>query len=520
MRPASYIATVSCSLLLIVALIVAYNYRADRWGVFATDFESFHTRIFINKLYLKTRFLLQREHDFSCFVFGSSRVVAIDAKRLGENCYNFSHSGGLVVDHLEAVKTMLKAGIPVRDVYIALDDLSYNEDASLTPYQHMRRGYPTNLCDTAGFLRLFLLKPVDITDFALVTGKKAKIPTPRFILNPELDTLRVRNLYQKFYDNPTRTDQRFRRLTGTGEGQIYYGESTLEALTEFQKLSGQHGFNLEVFFLPLHYKTYLTRNYGFYLRLKREAAQVVAFRDFSGLNHYTTDNRYWRETSHFSARVGDRIVDGLLTKAPPEAGMGRLMNAENIDRLERRQTLMDMNYLPVLLRREGLLRLQQRFIQQWRADGLLLPVNFTLTDDPAWVPLDITAGGDVELVRSKPSHSRHATATADLEKGDYFVISYSLDSQNPGRFRLRVSQDEELYGGKFKEYRIPVLAGRNRGVFAGYASVDNPTIRLGLGGGDIRADWQPLIVEKVAFKESARGRAEGYRRGSGQAGSG
>lgn len=516
LNPAHYLATGLCALLLTVTLLAGYHYKADRWGVFASDFESFHKRIFVNKLYLKTRYLLTREHDYSCFVFGSSRVVALDVKRLGDHCYNFSHSGGLVTDHLRAVETLLEAGLPVTDVYIALDDLAYNEDPAQTQQQHMRRGYPRTLGEVAGFVSLFLLQPFDITDFSLFTGKKPKEATPRFILDPDLDTERVRDMYQKYYDHPAQTDIRFRRLEGTGEGVVYHGEATRDALAALQRLAEQHGFRLRAFFLPLHYKTYLTRHYQAYLRFKRDAAGVIPFVDFSGLNQFTTDNRYWRETSHFSATVGDHILDGVLADRRPDLGMGRLTEVDDLERLESRQAELDLAQLPPLLRREGLMILQPRFVELWRRSGRLVPVTLTARGDLQSAPLALAAGGSVDIVRADGAVARHAAVALELAAGDFFVINFEVHSDVSSQYRLQMAQDAELYGDELSEFGINVRPGWNQFALAGYASVDQPLLRLRLGGGDIHAELGPLAVARIELSEAERLMAQNYRSGSGR----
>ena len=509
MRPAYYLVTGFCALITVSLMFALYHYKADRWGVFADDFQSFHQRIIVNKLYLKTRFLLSTDHDYNCFVFGSSRVAAIDVKQLGPRCYNFTHSGGLVVDHLEAVKTLLEAGTGIEQVYVALDDLSYNEDPEVARLQHMRRGYPATLLERLDFSSMFLLKPIDVTDLSLVTGQNPKVSTPRFIVNPDLDTERIRGRYQKFFDDPHRTDRRFRRLAGMGEGAEYYGGPTMTALRELRELAQKNDFSVTAFFLPLHYKTYVTRDYGSLLRFKIDASAILPFRDFSGLNSYTTDNRYWRETSHFSAVVGDRIVETVSSGEMVEPGMGRVVTSENIGQLERRQLGRDLGFLPLLMRREGLMPLPPRYLERWRELSLIVPAKLQQRANSAVSgDLDIAGGGSIRIQRGDDGALRQASAVLSVRKGEYFTLEYAFESRHPGQFRLQVRQDDTQYEGSFREFKLRANPGQNKGLFAGYASVDRPIIKLMLGGGDIEVDWQPLVGNKIRLGRAARGRAE------------
>jgi hypothetical protein len=509
MRPSYYLLTGFSALITVGLIFALYHYKADRWGVFADDFQSFHQRIVINKLYLKTRFLLSTDHDYNCFVFGSSRVAAIDVKRLGDRCYNFTHSGGLVVDHLEAVKRLLEAGTDIEEVFVALDDLSYNEDPEVARLQHMRRGYPVTLLERLDFFSMFMLKPIDVADLSLVTGQNPKIDIPRFIVDPDLDTERIRGRYQKFFDDPRKTDIRFRRLAGMGEGSHYFGDTTITALRELRSLAHKYGFSVTAFFLPLHYKTYLTRDYESLRRFKSDASAILSFRDFSGLNSYTTDNRYWRETSHFSAAVGDRIVESMNSGQMVEPGMGRLVTSERLAQLEQRQLELDLYFLPLLMRREGLMPLPPRYLERWRELSKIAPVKVKQRPTSAGSgELNIAGGGSVRIRRGDDSVFRQASAVLNVRKGEYFTLEYGFQSRYPAQFRLQLGQDDNQYEGRFKEFRLHAKPGQNQGLFAGYASVDRPLIKLMLGGGDIEVDWQPLVGNKIRLSRAARQRAE------------
>jgi hypothetical protein len=500
MRPHYYLSLSLASLLLVILLVCSYHYKADRWGVFSADFQTFHDRILINKLYLKTRYLLTSPHRYDCFLFGSSRVAALDAGKLGQSCYNFTHSGGLVVDHLKVIKMLLAANFELGNVFVALDDLAYNENPQNSDFQHMRRGYPGDVFEMFDFLSLFLLRPLDVTDLSLVTGKRSKTEIPRFIINPNLDTDRIRTMYQKYLDSPELNDKRFRRLKSPPEAGGYYGGSTVAALRELKRLARTYNFELHVFFLPLHYKTYLTRNYESLFRFKRDAAQVVPFRDFSGLNSYTTDNRYWRETSHFSAYVGDRILSAIILKEADEDGIGRLITGDNIDQMEDFQLLADINFLPELMRREGLVQLPQRYRDYWLKEGMLAKVEVENVPGPSGSrQLGIAERGRLKVLRGDEGILRQAAVRMTLGKGSYYLLKYRFYSRSSGRIRLLVSHDKNSYEGRFREITVRMKPGLNEGIYAGYASVKDPLIRLHFGGGDLDIDWRPITIQSVSM---------------------
>ena len=490
------------ALMITIGMMATYHYRADRWGVFARDYQWFHEHILVNKLYLKTNFLIETQHEYTCYVFGSSRVAALDSRLIGERCYNFTHSGGVLSDHLRAVKQLLSAGLPVNKVYIAFDDLSYNVDPDTSYQQHMRRPYPDNYLELSGFLSLFLLKPVDFTDLSLVSGKNPKLEIPRFIRNPDLDTDRIRQKYQKFYDNPKNTNIRFRRLRGLPEGTSYYGEAAVSALMELKILSEQHDFDLRGFFLPLHYKTYLTRNYPWYLEFKSSIAKVMPFQDFTGLNRFTTDNRYWRETSHFSATVGDQLISILLGESSASnEGFGRQVDANNINALEREQLDVDMEYMPLLAKREGMMPIPQRLMNRWDEREMLELVSMRPRPGRRQMMIHENAEVTIRRAAGEENSPRSGTAFAALQRGDYFVIEYELESQRRRMLSVQLSHDEAMYGGKYGEFNAQIKPGKNRGALLAYASVDSPSIRVRLGGGDADIEWQALKTYKINYQD-------------------
>ncbi len=70
--------------------------------------------------------------------------------------------------------------------------------------------------------------------------------------------------------------------------------------------------------------------------------------------------------------------------------------------------------------------------------------------------------------------------------------------------------DGSEYEGRFREHRLYLAPGANTGLFAGYASVDRPLVRMVLGGGEAQVSWESLQVEKINFSSAQRAAAEGY----------
>lgn len=478
--------------LLVVTATALYNYKANRWGIYADDYQTFHGRIRPNRHWLKTDYLISETHEYDCVLFGSSRVGSIDQRRLTGRCYNFTHSGGLPSNHLIALKTFLRKGLKLKRVYLGLDDISYQWNPDDNQSQHLRRGYPTDLFDWLDAQLFYLLQPIELKNLGLVTGRIPRQPLPHHVVDPLLDWQRIDQESQAFFRQPKQRDATLKMLRGTVSGGAYYGERAAVALSEFVELARKEGIEVVLFFNPLHYKTYLTRVYENYLDFKRRVAEVSGYYDFTGLNQYTTDNRYWKETSHYTSIVGNRIADILTGEPPARGGFGRYVTAEDLDSLERQQLQTDRGYLETLIRREVLLGIPQRFVSHWFSEGRLVPQSVLQPRGEENTAL--IAGGQISLSRgSAPAEYRPGVWTR-LARGDLFVVRYDVQSNQRSRVDFKVRQSESQVGGAWRSYRVYIAPGTSSGYVAGYVTRKRTPIRLQLERGTVRQSWQPLAL--------------------------
>lgn len=486
--------------LLVAVLVVlgtaVFNYKANRWGIYADDYQTFHGRIRPNRHWMKTDYLISEKHDYDCILFGSSRVGSIDARKLSGNCYNFTHSGGLPSNHLTAFKTFLKNGLPLTRVYLGLDDISYQWNPADGESQHLRRGYPSSIADWLDAQFFYLLQPIESRNLGLVLGGVPRFKLPHHVVDPVLDWRRIDEESRVFYTQPEQQDATFKMLRSTLGGGVYYGESAAVAVEEFIALAKTKGIEVVVFFNPLHYKTYLTRDYRSYLDFKRRISRITDFYDFTGLNHYTTDNRYWKETSHYTSIVGNRLAQVLVTSQSRAAGFGRLVTAENLAALERKQLQTDVGYLDGLIEKEVLLGMPERFVEVWRERGRLSAEK--LRQPRGELNDMLLNGGKIELSRGNPRSDYRPGVWTRLRKGNLFLLEYSMSSAQRDRIDVNVRQDNTLVGGDWRSYRVYGEVGQNAGYVAGYATRDNPPIRIHLGEGTIQQVWQPLSLYRIS----------------------
>lgn len=483
---------------LVILATAAFNYKANRWGIYAEDYESFHGRIRPNRHWMKTDYLISERHAYDCILFGSSRVGSIDARRLEGNCYNFTHSGGLPSNHLTAFKTFIANDLKIRRVYLGLDDISYQWNPEDGEKQHLRRGYPVGMLDWLDAQLFYLLQPIESRNMGLALGGVQRHKLPHHVIDPVLDWRRIDEESRVFYAQPEEQDAAFKMLRSTLGGGTYYGESAAEAVADFIQVAQDQGIEVVVFFNPLHYKTYLTRDYSRYRDFKQRIARITPFYDFTGLNHFTTDNRYWKETSHYTSIVGNQIAEVLSSSKERRFGFGRWVTPDNLDGKEERQKQTDITFLGELIKKEVLLGIPPRFVKMWRERGMLSPARIRQPrgeDNQALI-----TGGEFDLSRGSPRSAYRPGVWTRLREGELFLLEYEMRSRQRGRIDITIRQDPELVGGDWRSYRVYGDSGVNSGYVAGLATRNNPPIRLHLGDGTIQQQWLPLKLNRIELQ--------------------
>ncbi|MDH4101470.1 MAG: hypothetical protein OEV28_12955, partial [Nitrospirota bacterium] len=124
--------------------VAFYNYTFDPYGIF-TDTSlglGYEPGYEPNQHYAKMRHLINDDHSWDSYLFGSSRVGKIDPSLIsGGKYYNMNYSEGVPGEHLEDIKMLLEKGFTLKNVMIGLDNSSY----SISPEEHvdqiMRHGY-------------------------------------------------------------------------------------------------------------------------------------------------------------------------------------------------------------------------------------------------------------------------------------------------------------------------------------------------------------------------------------------
>ncbi len=343
-----FFVSIICTLT-VVSIIVLINCIVDTYGILRDDFSRQVREP--NQRFVKMKYLLSHKNKYDSFLFGSSRALHIDNKKIQNGIYyNMGYSEGVPKDHLENIKLLMQHGVHIKNVVIALDDFSYRID----PDQH--------LFD-------LLQQP-----HYLISGKRKVHLYSEYFLKIHRFAPSLRDYLQFNYGSRNRsTSKKYtydisdsgRVFCSTCDSEIendvekhnndpkftkpyhYDGDNLSSALRDVGDIVGlakKHKFNLLVFMNPIHHTTYRDTDLPLFSAFKKRLSAMTDYYDFSGLNTITTNNYYYYETSHYRAKVGDMILSkvfGYPRVAVPD-DFGVLVNRQNVDehlmRLQRQLT--------------------------------------------------------------------------------------------------------------------------------------------------------------------------------------
>ncbi|MEH6608988.1 MAG: hypothetical protein V7696_06435 [Halioglobus sp.] len=316
--------------LAVLALLAAFNFTNDRWGVYSEDRLHFVADIQVNRFALKTWHVLDNPELYDCLIMGSSRVDMIDTRRFPGTCYNFTHSGGTPSDHLIALRQFTRAGIKFKAVYLGLDEFSYIQDPDVGKTQKMRRPPPDDFLDWVSFHASYLLHFPEYRDWEVFNGHAPRITNDWYVISPQNHQPQLRHQARRKFLNASQHKKVFETVQATYWGEGDYVSKAVADLSEIVALSEQHSFDLTLFFNPLHYTTYLQQDLGRMERFLAGVVQVAPVLDFAGLNAFTLDSRYWLESSHYTTRLGDKMIPYLLDRKVLELPFGQVLSAGDL----------------------------------------------------------------------------------------------------------------------------------------------------------------------------------------------
>jgi hypothetical protein len=320
----------------------SYNYLFDPYGIFRNKSLKLGYELGYepNQHYAKMRYLLNYEHSFDSYLFGSSRVGKINPDLISDgNYYNMNYSEGVPGEHLEDIKIMLKNGVPVKNVIIGLDNSSYTIRPETHRGQIMRHPYDDSLVKKLLFQVKYLISAPRFSIMKYFRQREDDLLINFNILGNGMQNLE--NVDMNIERNIERhvASDRFHageyiRTDGKYETEyVQRMEDMIRDIKKTVKLSKTHHFNLVFFINPIHKNYYVQNDPHLFHTFKKELAQITDYWDFSGFNSVTTDNYYYYEISHYRVMVGDFVACRMThcenIRVPDDFGL--LVTSENVD---------------------------------------------------------------------------------------------------------------------------------------------------------------------------------------------
>lgn len=252
-----------------------------------------------NKNYIKMSYILNNPNKYDAFLFGSSRVGAIHTEKIdGVDCYNMTYSMGTPSENLANLKTMLKAGIRPKRVYIGIDTLSYTVDATLHNNEAARASYEYLKSDFQNFADHY---------FSLINSVKSLS-----IITSGVEAPGVAEIYEygwwADYDYQSSYDWTHEGVT---KGTTYEIDEAVDNIAEMNQLCNEYDIDFVVFTNPMTamaYQDAIDNGYEEFIDKISEFTEVI---DFSYLNGTKEDHSHFIDESHYTAQVGDEMIKVL-----------------------------------------------------------------------------------------------------------------------------------------------------------------------------------------------------------------
>lgn len=293
-----------------------------------------------NRNFIKTKHILANPKKFNAFVFGSSRVQYLPPDKLpnkiGETelrWYNMTSSAVLAIENYMTLKTFIDNNVSVDMIILGFDDISLYATLDARKKDLMRVPYQEIMENKLKYLSayLFMRTEESIIDIINSYDEEAHKQDSKLFYDWGGSLLN--------YDLTETADlKRYETLIQTSsQEKITYAVDSIKAIKD---LCAKNNIKLILFTNPLYQTTYRSAVNAGYFEYLHSIAQNCEFYNFSSVNKYTTDPRYYFDWSHYRPAVGLQIEKMIFGTEEERAQAcleaddelwGIKVNAENID---------------------------------------------------------------------------------------------------------------------------------------------------------------------------------------------
>jgi hypothetical protein len=278
-----------------------------------------------NKNVIKVDYILKNKDLYDSFIFGSSRVGAINPLNIKNGkYYNMTYSEGIPKEHLLNIQLFLDKGIKIKNLLIGLDDFSYK--VSFQKHQHQgltKAHYLATHTEYPTYLReLYFRFPLGEDRHHIIKKLKG---VKGFKLDVSKEYENYKSAQKNFHHSDYTTPQHL-NATKFLEPTLYEGDlipQTIQDIKAITTLCKNNDINCTFFINPIHHTTYKYLDIAQLDKFKEELAKITPYYDFTTPSDITQSNAYWVETSHYTLEVGDMILGRIFHTKKAHKDFGR-----------------------------------------------------------------------------------------------------------------------------------------------------------------------------------------------------
>lgn len=322
-------------IILLIVLVIVFScvpgYILDPYNVFHWNCVK-SNGIEPNKNYIKMEYLLHGLDKYDSLMFGSSRVGAIHVEKItSTQTYNMTYSAGIPREHLQNIKTLLNAGMIIKNIYIGVDGILIN-DSEETHRTFLRCSFEYLRENPEMFVKLYCNPFMIVKSLYYLDYSKKRTDCEQMYQYGWWADYDMESNYN--WDKLTPVLRERKDISYINFSNI---NNALEDIKEIVSICKENNINLVVFTNPMYRTTHTRALNDGYLYFLKKLSTITPFYNFSGINEITDDKSYYLDDSHYNAYVGDKMMAVLFRKEKFESlygkGFGWYVTSNNIDKL-------------------------------------------------------------------------------------------------------------------------------------------------------------------------------------------
>lgn len=326
---------------ILILLIPIFNYTIDRYRIFAAingNVKEFYVRKDKKEEYIRNDrvtpvgYLVNHDHKFDSFIFGSSRVHNFDIERLGSNWYKLNYNSGIIYEHYHNIKVLLENKVKIKNIILTIDLFTLNLTKSNSSDGDKKYLYPISLKEWTSFIYKYLFKKIDYKDVTMYKKSDYVLENIEkfYIRNYPIYNLHVYNKPNN-YIKKQKVDKKLSKI-----GMDF----NLNIIKKIKKIAAENNITLKIIIMPSHYKNLYSYDLNNLLYFKKNLLDIVHnYYDFSLPHNYLIDNHFWHETVHYSSIVNTDIINLIMSTNQLCENFGEMITKKNFSMLKSKYLL-------------------------------------------------------------------------------------------------------------------------------------------------------------------------------------